>query len=227
MGKTNNRGGVMDIEQMKKELAELRAYKEAAESQKPTHIIDWEFDDDPDDADARGDLIVHKLNGAEYPAGTPLYAKPMPADNPERITEQDAREILGAYWDSSDDCGDWLKSVDGRALLNKLNADREQVSAVAVPENLRQWYIDLTNSDQVHDDGEISGYCCSTEMLSRLERIIAPSHSQQSAEQISGWQIALKVREALDRRACPDAFMRVAVEEIERLLCPSHESDQP
>lgn len=70
------------VAEASKELAELRAYKEAAESQKPTHIIDWEFDDDPDDADARGDLIIHQLNGAEYPAGTPLYANPVPADKP-------------------------------------------------------------------------------------------------------------------------------------------------
>lgn len=39
----------------------------------------------------------------------------------QRITEQDAREILESYWNSHDDSGDWLKSEDGRALLDKLN----------------------------------------------------------------------------------------------------------
>jgi hypothetical protein len=43
-----------------------------------------------------------------------------------RITEQDVRQILDAYWDSTDDCGDCLKSVDGRALLNKLNGRYER-----------------------------------------------------------------------------------------------------
>lgn len=62
------------------EAAKALAKLAAMESQEPTHIIDWEFDDDPDDVEARGDLIIHQLNGAEYPAGTPLYANPVPAE---------------------------------------------------------------------------------------------------------------------------------------------------
>lgn len=90
----------MDIEQMKKELAEPRAYKEAAEKQEP-----------------------------------------VPADKPARITEQDAMAILlewDAYRAERSASGvtpahfkKWL-NLAGRALLNKLNADREQVPAVAV-----------------------------------------------------------------------------------------------
>lgn len=69
---------------METELAELRAYKEAAEGQKHSHVIDWEYDDDPDDADARGDLVIHQLNGMEYQRGTKLYAHPIPSQQADK-----------------------------------------------------------------------------------------------------------------------------------------------
>lgn len=49
-----------------------------------------------------------------------------PSCNPSpRITEQDAREILNAYWASNADDDDWIATEEGRALLDKLNGKGE------------------------------------------------------------------------------------------------------
>lgn len=70
-----------------------------------------------------------------------------------RITEQDAREILDAYWCSTDDCVDWVKGEDCQSLLNRLNADREQLPAVAVPDAIQPLQrVSASTVDKPADD---------------------------------------------------------------------------
>lgn len=56
-------------------------------------------------------------------------SKPVPADKPARITEQDAREIAGNVmefnYDHKHSVDYWMRE-EGYYLLNKLNADREE-----------------------------------------------------------------------------------------------------
>lgn len=70
-----------------------------------------------------GNEVIATLAGSEAQENAAIIAKLLASP---RIAEQDVREILDAYWNSTDDCGDWLKSVDGRALLNKLNGRYER-----------------------------------------------------------------------------------------------------
>lgn len=97
---------------------------------------------------------------------------PVPADKPARITEQDAREIAGNVmefnYDHKHSVDYWMRE-EGYYLLNKLNADREQLPAVAVPE-----YVTVS---QVPNSKYAEGWNdCVDSMLAA-----APSHSQQSA----------------------------------------------
>lgn len=116
--------------------------------------------------------------------------EPAPADKPERITEQDARVLVESamhhyiFNDQSTDIDVWFNE-HGRGLLNKLNADREQVPAVAVPDDhmhvsefidLCQSFSSRTGSIYIGDvESALSGYLSAANTF-------APSHSQQSAE---------------------------------------------
>lgn len=121
-----------------------------------------------------------------------LSDKPVPADKPApRITEQDAREIL-LNWDSyragSRASGvtpsHFKKWMDdhGQPLLNKLNADRGQVPAVAVPDALQKLRLEVAEAIN------ILAMCGDQTPVDQLGKKLAaalnasaPSHSQQSA----------------------------------------------
>lgn len=63
-----------------------------------------------------------------------MVGQEVTADKPARITEQDAREIFNSIWEDQEHNFDyWIENCGGRALLNKLNAER-QVPAVSVPD---------------------------------------------------------------------------------------------
>lgn len=46
--------------------------------------------------------------------------------------------------------------------------------------------------------------------------LVAEALSARGEGNADGWSLALKVREALDRQACPDTWMRIAVEAVEK-----------
>jgi len=159
---------------VEKECEELRAKLAAMESQAEVwfRIVNPEHP-------APCLIRSHKGSGTVGP----FYEKPVPADRP-RITKQDAREMglsLLSYAKNDNPwwVDDWIDSDEFRALLNKLNADREQVPAVAVPDyekiirDLAQEFKDAWPDD----NGKYAwliGY--SDEFKT------APSHSQRGAD---------------------------------------------
>lgn len=130
-----------------------------------------------------------------------LYERSVPAYKPTRITEQDAREIVFQFTDFSslplplsEKFSKWFDHK-GRTLLNKLNADREQVPAVAVPDGWKlvpvepsQKQIESMMDVRVSFGEDINLNSRKTK-LSQGEALVvyykviaaAPSHSQQSA----------------------------------------------
>lgn len=130
---------------MKKELAELRAYKEAVENHEPA-----------------------------------------PADKPARITEQDAREIAISVMRYCHENSNWYPDAwredRGRELLNKLNADREQVPAAAVPDGFREIVEAVAH---IGVDFGYGNFSLSQEHIEKARELLAaaPSHSQQSANE--------------------------------------------
>src|SRR5690606_2133467 len=96
-------------------------------------------------------------------------------DSPARITEQEEVEILESFWRSTDDREDWVKGEDGQSLLNRLNQDREQVPAVAVPDGFK--LVPISCSPEMWDAGSAahqSPACIYHAMVKA-----APPHSQQ------------------------------------------------
>lgn len=174
-----------------------------------------------------------------------LSDKPVPADKPTRITEQDAREIISSYEAHyKDDSGfDWWFRENGPALLNKLNADREQVPAVAVPNDcrivaasdLRQIHRDLDSCQKVIwlAGGFDPAYCTDAQKSLKLIDVMlaaAPSHSQQSADAVKAFckDIGLYDPEYDDQGYIEVSRYKLR-EHVESLYdrCPSHESEQP
>lgn len=216
------------------EIDALRAYKEAAESQKPSHIIDWEFDDDPDDADARGDLIIHQLNGAEYPAGTPLYANPVPADNQQHCAEcgrVDAGTALYCVkcWDCAHKTAvaapdDWrMKAAE---WLKKKAEEQNKINA-ANPEHTKAYpYWEQKVRELNWLQAELS--------------VAAPSHSQQSVLPLEaakavwvngyaqGHNDGIGCGHDLAPRCRHSGEKEFDEREIRELIdrCPSHDSEQ-
>lgn len=119
------------------------------------------------------------------------------ANKPARITEQDAREIISAYIENKIGApvNEWLAP-----LLKKLNADREQVPEVEVPDGfvivnievlraaLSECFSDGYSSPSTYNDIDMN----EVEDIDRLKSeavddaistitAAAPSHSQQSA----------------------------------------------
>lgn len=139
-----------------------------------------------------------------------LSDKPVPADKPTRITEQDAREIIGSYEAHyKDDSGfDWWFRENGPALLNKLNADREQVPAVAVPDCARKVCEAWAERERAQDE---------------YDKARAQMLEEQKWNERAG-----DVRDEFDRLwRCNDAFqssIKAMVDEITPMLAaaPSH-----
>lgn len=78
----------------------------------------------------------------------------VPAGKPDRITEQDVRDIATSYchWKSVGFYNTWF-SEKGRELLNKLNSDREQVPTVeALVEALEEAYGTLERAVSPADE---------------------------------------------------------------------------
>lgn len=120
---------------------------------------------------------------AQMKMAYPEPAKPVPADKPLRITEQDAREIAESVvgYVGRGNVDYWFRDFGGRELLNKLNADREQVPAVAKAIELLKVAERLFRSLNHDPDRELQSKEC-RRVIADLEIIAPPSHSQQSAE---------------------------------------------
>lgn len=223
------------VRKLEVENAELRAYKEAAENQSMAWLANAL------EQYTKGDVITVPAGAGteeEFFAWLKNQAKnsgAVPAERPPRITEQDVREILEAYWDSHDDCGDWLKSVDGRDLLNKLNADR-QVPEVAVTDGLVEALVQ--SQYQVDVDGTFIGV--SRQALDEAIEIIrspsAPSHRQQSAAILDEaidvlTELMDLMQGVIEGEYKPDSLTLQPARIFMNKLkfgdrCPSHESEQ-
>lgn len=198
MGKTDDRGGVMDIEQMKKELAELRAYKEAAEGQRPVCYAnpEWIRKMEAGTILNRAAVASGKTDSQGY--SMPLYAKPVPADKPavpdewRNIVERVARMMImsGAVpqKDSLNPLHSWLH--DAYSLLADAPSHSQQ-SAATVPADYRLLAEKL-----------ITKACC--DAVERLSEI-APGRGWDSGETVAEMYIR-QLRALSDR--------------------PSHESEQ-
>lgn len=94
------------------------------------------------ESEAQTDRYIAIYNGNNHSTTlrkVRLYTEPVPAVKPERITKQDAKQIANSVANSR--CGsfwEWYKSY-GRALLNKLNAER-QVPVGVVPDCFMKLY---------------------------------------------------------------------------------------
>lgn len=174
-----------------------------------------------------------------------LAAANLPADKPERITEQDALEILSKFdeWDRSKYMqgthDGWFKA-EGHALLNKLNADRQvpadqvpdaiqllqrvaasttEKPAVAVPDGFK--LVPISCSPEMWDAGSAahqSPACIYHAMVKA-----APPHSQKSDGH--DWDDQDKCKKCGDRDwyAGPVCNGKSA-QSANR--CPSHDSEQ-
>jgi hypothetical protein len=126
--------------------------------------------------------------------------EPVPANKPERITEQDVMEIVYQFADFSSlalprtEAISYLVSDECRNLLNKLNADR-QVPAVAVPDDVKAALARLDKTHYKQWDKEspaCAGYICGDVNTLHLVKIVefvrelasSPTHGQQSVQQI-------------------------------------------
>lgn len=170
------------FDEMVEELNTLRAQIKAARDQDPVAWISTKMCLGAEyGKEIYGKLPVQSLQAGYY-KHTPLYAAPVPADNPARITEQDVRDIATSYchWKSEGFYNAWF-SEKGRALLNKLNADREQVPAVATPEGWREALTEMVQAMRQYEM-DVDGQAPEKHrvMMDRAETLLAaPSHSQQ------------------------------------------------
>lgn len=90
-------------------------------------------------------------------------------------------EVIASICDSAEKQG-CVVYTDGRTLLNKLNADREQVPAVAVPDCLKYFVDHDFHQLPVYDDGR-TPLLLTEEQYNAIQNLLAaPSSSQQSAE---------------------------------------------
>lgn len=60
-------------------LANAEIDIKALKEQKPAYKIDWQYDEGNEDPGLGGDLVLHQLDGKDYPIGTLFYAAPVPA----------------------------------------------------------------------------------------------------------------------------------------------------
>lgn len=169
-------------------------------------------------------------------AQTPLYAHPIPQST-ARITEQDAREIL-LNWDSyragSRASGvtpsHFKKWMDdhGQHLLNKLNADRGQVPAVAVPDALQKLRLEVAEAINILAMcGDQTPADQLGKKLAAALNASAPSHSQQSADAVKAFCKDIGLYDpAYDDQGYIEVSRHKLKEHVESLYdrCPSHES---
>lgn len=114
-----------------------------------------------------------------------FYIRTVNAEKPARITEQDAREIAISVMRYCHQNSTWYPDVwiedCGRELLNKLNADREQVPEVAVLDGFREIVEAVAH---IGVDFGYGNFVLSQEHIEKARAILeaGPSHSQHSAE---------------------------------------------
>lgn len=183
-------------------------------------------------------------------------SKPVPDDKPARITEQDAREIAESVvgYVGRGNVDYWFRDFGGRTLLNKLNADREQVPAVAVPDCFVKLYehargmrfgTDWNNGTAARHNRKPlidATWECENWLAS------APSHSQQSEQESTNvWEAALiEAAQSVVRanrnntgREPSCSLLAMRIDELREILddanvyypgdtdrCPSHEGEQ-
>lgn len=186
-------GGVMDIEQMKKELAELRAYKEAAENQEP---IRWALDHFALGVgttlfESEQEAINYSRSLAGSSKAIPLYANPIPAEKP--VTRQDVIDVLLSTRGQSEGVtADAILGLlsdkaaasvpDAIQLLQRVSASTVDKPAVAVPKNFQD-AIDVLKANLRDKDRGVKacGIHDNDRVRDALNTILsAPSHSQQS-----------------------------------------------
>lgn len=100
-----------------------------------------------------------------------LYTTPVPAQQ-----VRDADEAFNHYIKQFPDleAAEWVDreadTIWKEGFAAGQAAHKPQSS---VPEQFYKWYARLTNQDQVADDGELVGYCCTLEMMSEFEAMLS------------------------------------------------------
>jgi len=68
-----------DIEKLGDQLANAEIAIQSLLEQKPAYRMGYQYDEGNEDPDLGGDLVLHQLDGKDYPVGTLFYAHPLPA----------------------------------------------------------------------------------------------------------------------------------------------------
>jgi len=223
-----------DVEQLIKELDELRAKLAEMESQQPAFYLDWEYDEGHENPADGGDLIPYRVNSKEYPHGTEFFAKPVPADKPvalygnKPISSKQLSKLLRDVWKNGFDA----ESYDDIYSCNDITiaqSDDDKPAAVPKPQKCcAYWRNDAIEQAANVADRYEQKYCAQD----IRNMLAAPSHSQQSA-------IPKEWREIVDAVAHIGVDVGFGVYEISdeqidkarKLMkcadrCPSHESEQ-
>ena len=64
------------VERLGDNLANAELDIRLIKEQKPAYKIGWQYDEGNEDPELGGDLVLHQLDGKDYPIGTLFYAYP-------------------------------------------------------------------------------------------------------------------------------------------------------
>lgn len=178
-----------------------------------------------------GKILLDKLNEHREPE-----AEPKESVEPVRYmfkfseSESFSDNTYLSEKEALDDFGDYAREVFPVYLHppvspNKAEASHAPAEQVAVPTEVTPAMLRAAQLKS-----ELGAYACTNlsgcyELITELFEVMASAAPSEQVAVPDGYVVANKVREALDRKSCPDAFMVIAYEAIVNEL-PAAPSDE-
>lgn len=220
------------IEELELENAQLRAYKAECDKAEPVGEV-IKIGGYPDES---VNSVIWYVAYKCLNEGSKLYTHPIPSDR-ARITEQDAREIIDSHRarnylpKMSDSVFEGWLCTGGRALLDKLNADREP--AVSVPDEVRnilerisRWHGEFPLTGKFWDDDKTRPISYGAENGSNGERDYMRGLAYQALAMLSALPApTFKTSDSNDHRCqrCGNSLIAHA----EQRYCPPQKNASP